>query len=124
MVSQKVDRWILENKDRLIKDYVNNTRFFDNNIDDEVTEFVDIFDPIKDIELVPFILFSKLVNLFGYTGLDLQLSFDHFYNYSVAFANFASLGDYAKHVFTDELIDSIDWRSWRYQYIRHDILFE
>ena len=123
MISKRVVHWIDKNEEKIFNVFLNRDSQYNWSNDDEITKFVNIFHPSVNIEVVPFVLYSKLIYALASQALSTQRSFESFRGAGIKIAKFASLGDYARDVYEEELIDSIDWKYWEYKFEMEALLY-
>lgn len=108
MMEKRVQKWIVFNQHKILS-FINDENSHDWNNEREIVDFVKLFHPAEDLEYVPFILFQKLVELIGVLSIQNDISYRDFKSKCEYIARFASLGDYVRNVYEDELIDSVNW---------------
>ena len=123
MISKRVDHWVDKNEEKIINVFLNGDSQYSWSNEDEITKFVNIFNPSESIETVPFVLYSKLIHLLATHVLSSQDSFVVFSEAGIRIAKFASLGDYVREVYEEELIGSIDWDYWKNRFEMEALLY-
>lgn len=108
MMEKRVQKWIIFNQHKILA-FINDENSLEWNNEREIVDFVELFHPAEDLEYAPFILFRKLVELIGSFSIENEVSYQDFKSKCEYIARFASLGDYVRNVYEDELIDSVNW---------------